>query len=148
MSMCPEGSSLKLRHRLMDASPSDPVLRFICLHPPWSPTRGGSPPVIWHASGTALTSEVALRYSITGSRYDPPVYPRLDKSGEERGRRKKKRARKDEGGRFRKRRGESRSFLFRDADQECKTRIRKNALRTGRRQAVERATSKRGYHTG
>ncbi|GFS78426.1 hypothetical protein TNCV_3146891 [Trichonephila clavipes] len=55
---------------------------------------------------------------------------------------------KTRAGRFRKRRGESRSFLVRDADQESKTRIRKNALRTGPRQAVERATSKRGNHTG
>ncbi|GFV44321.1 hypothetical protein TNCV_4129891 [Trichonephila clavipes] len=39
-------------------------------------------------------------------------------------------------------------FLFRDADQESKTRIRKNAFRTEPRQAVERATSKRGYQTG
>ncbi|GFS54470.1 hypothetical protein TNCV_1742481 [Trichonephila clavipes] len=43
---------------------------------------------------------------------------------------------------------ENPGVLFRDADQESKTRIRKNALRIGRRQAVERATSKRGYHTG
>ncbi|GFX31862.1 retrovirus-related Pol polyprotein from transposon 297 [Trichonephila clavipes] len=42
-------------------------------------------------------------------------------------------------GRFRKRRGESQSFLFRDADQESKTRMRNNALRTGPRQAVEQA---------
>ncbi|GFX37299.1 hypothetical protein TNCV_76431 [Trichonephila clavipes] len=55
---------------------------------------------------------------------------------------------KTRAGRFKKRRGESRSFLFRDADQGSKTRIRKNALRTRRRQAVERATSKRGYHSG
>ncbi|GFT01505.1 hypothetical protein TNCV_270111 [Trichonephila clavipes] len=41
-------------------------------------------------------------------------------------------------GRFRKRRGESQSFLFRDADQESKTRMRNNALRTGPRQAVDR----------
>ncbi|GFW22815.1 hypothetical protein TNCV_2380301 [Trichonephila clavipes] len=38
--------------------------------------------------------------------------------------------------------------LFRDADQESKTRMRNNALRTGPSQAVERAVSKRGYHTG
>ncbi|GFY07299.1 hypothetical protein TNCV_5084861 [Trichonephila clavipes] len=37
----------------------------------------------------------------------------------------------------RKRRGESQSFLFGDADQESETRMSKNALRTGRRQAVE-----------
>ncbi|GFU02235.1 retrovirus-related Pol polyprotein from transposon 412 [Trichonephila clavipes] len=40
-------------------------------------------------------------------------------------------------GRFRKRRGESQSFWFRDADQESKTRMRNNALRTGPRQAVD-----------
>ncbi|GFW92663.1 hypothetical protein TNCV_519791 [Trichonephila clavipes] len=43
---------------------------------------------------------------------------------------------------------ENPAVLFRDADQGSKTRIRKNALRTGSRQAVGRATSKRGYHTG
>ncbi|GFW85582.1 amiloride-sensitive cation channel 5 [Trichonephila clavipes] len=37
----------------------------------------------------------------------------------------------------RKRRGESHSFLFGDADQESETRMSKNALRTGRRQAVD-----------
>ncbi|GFX93073.1 uncharacterized protein TNCV_140171 [Trichonephila clavipes] len=44
--------------------------------------------------------------------------------------------------------GENPEVLFRDADNASKTRVRKNALRTGPRQAVERATSKRGYHTG
>ncbi|GFW97039.1 hypothetical protein TNCV_4802521 [Trichonephila clavipes] len=44
--------------------------------------------------------------------------------------------------------GENPEVLFHDADQASKTRIRENALRTGPRQAVERATSKRGYHTG
>ncbi|GFW82060.1 retrovirus-related Pol polyprotein from transposon 297 [Trichonephila clavipes] len=39
--------------------------------------------------------------------------------------------------RLRKRRGESQSFLLCDADQESETRMSKNALRTGRRQAVE-----------
>ncbi|GFX16312.1 uncharacterized protein TNCV_4705641 [Trichonephila clavipes] len=37
----------------------------------------------------------------------------------------------------RKRRGESQSFLLGDADEESETRMSKNALRTGRRQAVE-----------
>ncbi|GFY12199.1 hypothetical protein TNCV_4934881 [Trichonephila clavipes] len=48
-----------------------------------------------------------------------------------------KRARKRQGLVFRKRRGESQSFLLGDADQESETRMSKNALRTGRRQAVE-----------
>ncbi|GFX61517.1 hypothetical protein TNCV_1031061 [Trichonephila clavipes] len=39
--------------------------------------------------------------------------------------------------RLRKRRGESQSFLLGDAVQESETRMSKNALRTGRRQAVE-----------
>ncbi|GFX59053.1 hypothetical protein TNCV_3814871 [Trichonephila clavipes] len=68
----------------------------------------------------------------------------VGKTGRE-GRRKEKRTRKrgkrarkkTRAGRFRKRRGESQSFLFRDADQESKTRMRNNALRTGPRQAVE-----------
>ncbi|GFW92937.1 hypothetical protein TNCV_3495701 [Trichonephila clavipes] len=62
-----------------------------------------------------------------------------------RGRKKKEREREKKekssentrAGLFRKRRGESQSFLIRDADQESKTRMRNNALRTGPRQAVE-----------
>ncbi|GFW97042.1 hypothetical protein TNCV_4802542 [Trichonephila clavipes] len=77
--------------------------------------------------------------------YGPMGSNELRKENE---RKKKKELEKTRAGRFRKRRGESRSFLFHDADQASKTRIRKNALRTGPRQAVERATSKRGYHTG
>ncbi|GFU46134.1 retrovirus-related Pol polyprotein from transposon 17.6 [Trichonephila clavipes] len=42
---------------------------------------------------------------------------------------------------------ENPGVLVRDANQESEMRIRKNALRTGPREAVERATSKRGYHT-
>ncbi|GFT42778.1 hypothetical protein TNCV_3375551 [Trichonephila clavipes] len=38
--------------------------------------------------------------------------------------------------------------LVRDADQETLNENKKNALRTVPRQAVERATSKWGYHTG
>ncbi|GFX93754.1 hypothetical protein TNCV_1589301 [Trichonephila clavipes] len=61
------------------------------------------------------------------------------KKRKEEGEREKERKEleKTRAGRFRKRRGESQSFLFRDADQESKTRMRKNALRTGPRQAVE-----------
>ncbi|GFV69227.1 hypothetical protein TNCV_3861501 [Trichonephila clavipes] len=51
--------------------------------------------------------------------------------------RRKKSSEKSRAGRFRKRRGESQSFLFGDVDQESETRMSKNALRTGRRQAVE-----------
>ncbi|GFT36529.1 retrovirus-related Pol polyprotein from transposon 297 [Trichonephila clavipes] len=66
----------------------------------------------------------------------------LEKPGE---RKKKKRTRKrrkkssekTRAIRFRKRRGESQSFLLGDADQESETRMSKNALRTGQRQAVE-----------
>ncbi|GFT65463.1 hypothetical protein TNCV_2324741 [Trichonephila clavipes] len=66
---------------------------------------------------------------------------RLEKPGERKKKqkeneKKKKELEKTRAGRFRKRRGESQSFLFRDADQESKTRMR-NALRTGPRQAVE-----------
>ncbi|GFV41527.1 uncharacterized protein TNCV_3626791 [Trichonephila clavipes] len=50
---------------------------------------------------------------------------------------KEKNSEKTRAGRFRKRREESQSFLFGDADQESETRMRKNALRTRRRQAVE-----------
>ncbi|GFU67095.1 hypothetical protein TNCV_4969441 [Trichonephila clavipes] len=77
---------------------------------------------------------------------------RLEKPGEE-GKRKENEKKKK---RSSKRRGlvvlgsgeENPEVWFRDADQRSKTRIRKNALRTGSRQAVGRATSKRGYHTG
>ncbi|GFW50486.1 hypothetical protein TNCV_2887891 [Trichonephila clavipes] len=67
----------------------------------------------------------------------------LEKPGERRKKkertrkRRKKSSEKTRAGRFRKRRGESQSFLIRDADQESKTRMRNNALRTGRRQAVD-----------
>ncbi|GFT51614.1 hypothetical protein TNCV_4753361 [Trichonephila clavipes] len=57
---------------------------------------------------------------------------RREREKEEKRARKKTRA-----GRFRKRRGESQSVLLGDADQESETRMSKNALRTGRRQAVE-----------
>ncbi|GFX97256.1 retrovirus-related Pol polyprotein from transposon 17.6 [Trichonephila clavipes] len=60
---------------------------------------------------------------------------RVRRKKEERTR--KRELKKTRAGRFRKRRGESQSFLFRDADQESKTRMRNNALRTGPKQAVE-----------
>ncbi|GFW84672.1 retrovirus-related Pol polyprotein from transposon 297 [Trichonephila clavipes] len=68
---------------------------------------------------------------------------RLEKPGERRKKkertrkRSKKSSEKTRAGRFRKRRGESQSFLLGDADQESEARMSKNALRTGRRQAVE-----------
>ncbi|GFT43741.1 uncharacterized protein TNCV_53721 [Trichonephila clavipes] len=55
----------------------------------------------------------------------------------EKEKRRKKSSEKTRAGRFRKRRGESQRFLLGDADQESETRMSKNALRTGRRQAVE-----------
>ncbi|GFS51380.1 hypothetical protein TNCV_548661 [Trichonephila clavipes] len=67
----------------------------------------------------------------------------LEKPGEEEKKkertrkRRKKSSEKTRAGRFRKRRGESQSFLLGDADQESEARMSKNALRTGRRQAVE-----------
>ncbi|GFT20943.1 hypothetical protein TNCV_3130951 [Trichonephila clavipes] len=51
--------------------------------------------------------------------------------------RRKKSSEKRRADRWRKRRGEFQSFLLGDADQESETRMSKNALRTGRRQAVE-----------
>ncbi|GFX63694.1 hypothetical protein TNCV_2183231 [Trichonephila clavipes] len=75
--------------------------------------------------------------------YTMANYPqrRLEKPAEEKkeGEREKeeKELEKTRADRFRKRRGESQSFLFRDADQESKTRMRNNALRTGPRQAEE-----------
>ncbi|GFT98566.1 uncharacterized protein TNCV_2442011 [Trichonephila clavipes] len=65
---------------------------------------------------------------------------------------KTRRAGKTEGNRSKKTRAgclwEDPRVLDRDADDESWTRIRENALRTVRRQAVEKATSKRAYHTG
>ncbi|GFU88443.1 hypothetical protein TNCV_3353831 [Trichonephila clavipes] len=55
----------------------------------------------------------------------------------EKEKKKEKELGKTRAGRFRKRRGESQSFLLGDADQKSETRMSKNALRTGRRQAVE-----------
>ncbi|GFV81610.1 hypothetical protein TNCV_1702671 [Trichonephila clavipes] len=57
------------------------------------------------------------------------------KTGEKKG--EKRELKKTRAGRFRKRRGESQSFLFCDADQESKTQMRNNALRTEPRQVVE-----------
>ncbi|GFY06172.1 hypothetical protein TNCV_3108511 [Trichonephila clavipes] len=65
----------------------------------------------------------------------------LEKPGE----RRRKREREKEGKRARKRQGlvvlgsgeENPTVLLGDADQESETRMSKNALRTGRRQAVE-----------
>ncbi|GFW24775.1 hypothetical protein TNCV_1960421 [Trichonephila clavipes] len=63
--------------------------------------------------------------------------PQRRKGEKERENEKKKSSEKTRAGRFRKRRGESQSFLLGDADQESEARMSKNALRTGRRQAVE-----------
>ncbi|GFV10456.1 hypothetical protein TNCV_1951071 [Trichonephila clavipes] len=73
---------------------------------------------------------------------------RKNRGGDPKGEVEEKSSEKTRAGRLRKRRGESQSFLIRVAVQESKTRMRNNALRTGPRQAVERAVSKRGYHTG
>ncbi|GFU58161.1 hypothetical protein TNCV_696731 [Trichonephila clavipes] len=63
-----------------------------------------------------------------------------DSSGDEKTRkeRSRKSSEKTRADRLRKRRGESQSFLLGDADQESETRMSKNALRTGRRQAVDK----------
>ncbi|GFX24207.1 hypothetical protein TNCV_3869691 [Trichonephila clavipes] len=63
---------------------------------------------------------------------------RLDRRKKREREKEEKRAGKREGlVVLRKRRGESQSFLLGDADQESETEWSKNALRTGRRQAVE-----------
>ncbi|GFU73424.1 hypothetical protein TNCV_3052081 [Trichonephila clavipes] len=59
------------------------------------------------------------------------------RGGDPKGEVEEKSSEKTRAGRLRKRRGESQSFLLGDADQESETRMSKNALRTGRRQAVE-----------
>ncbi|GFT41512.1 hypothetical protein TNCV_3942701 [Trichonephila clavipes] len=70
------------------------------------------------------------------------------RGGDPKGEVEEKSSKKTRAGRLRKWRGESQCFFIRVAVQESKTRMRNNALRTGPRQAVERAVSKRGYHTG
>ncbi|GFX28743.1 hypothetical protein TNCV_4249821 [Trichonephila clavipes] len=65
------------------------------------------------------------------------------KGGDPKEKVEEKSSEKTRAGRLRKRRGESQSFLIRVDVQESKTRMRKKALRTGPRQAVERAVSKR-----
>ncbi|GFW82059.1 uncharacterized protein TNCV_771881 [Trichonephila clavipes] len=62
---------------------------------------------------------------------------RKKRGGDPKGEVGEKSSEKRRADRLRKRRGESQSFLLGDADQESETRMSKNALRTGRRQAVE-----------
>ncbi|GFX24725.1 RNA-directed DNA polymerase from mobile element jockey [Trichonephila clavipes] len=62
---------------------------------------------------------------------------RGDRRKKKRTSKRRKKSWKKRTDRLRKRRGESQSFLLGDADQESETRMSKNALRTGRRQAVE-----------
>ncbi|GFX07050.1 hypothetical protein TNCV_1556531 [Trichonephila clavipes] len=103
-------------------------------------------------SGKSTVEEIASEAADCGLTYAMDNCPQrqLEKPGEAKeGERKK-------GEKSSKRRGlvvlgsgeDNPGVLFRDADQESKTRIRKNALRTVPRQAVERATAKRGYRTG
>ncbi|GFW67402.1 hypothetical protein TNCV_3390731 [Trichonephila clavipes] len=73
---------------------------------------------------------------------------RQKRGGDPKGEVEEKSSEKTRADRLRKRRGESQSFLLGDADQESETEMSKNALWTGRRQAVERATPKRVLHTG
>ncbi|GFW98989.1 hypothetical protein TNCV_1782081 [Trichonephila clavipes] len=71
----------------------------------------------------------------TERREDPKKEKR---GGDPKGEVEEKSSEKTRADRLRKRRGESQSFfLLGDADQESETRMSKNALRTGRRQAVE-----------
>ncbi|GFT60714.1 PC4 domain-containing protein [Trichonephila clavipes] len=68
---------------------------------------------------------------------------RLEKEkrgGDLKGEVEEKSSEKTRADRLRKRRGESQSFLLGDADQESEARMSKNALRTGRRQAVDEDT--------
>ncbi|GFS47640.1 hypothetical protein TNCV_1973281 [Trichonephila clavipes] len=59
------------------------------------------------------------------------------RGGDPKGEVEEKSSEKTRADHLRKRREESQSFLLGDADQESETRMSKNALRTGRRQAVE-----------
>ncbi|GFX89444.1 hypothetical protein TNCV_4774751 [Trichonephila clavipes] len=97
-----------------------------------------------HRIGSRSRSPSDLKIKAIADFPQPTTKTQAGKTGrkkkEEKGRRTRKRKKeleKTRAGRFRKRRGESQSFLFRYADQESKTRMRKNALRTGPRQAVE-----------
>ncbi|GFT76844.1 hypothetical protein TNCV_3200181 [Trichonephila clavipes] len=76
-------------------------------------------------------------YAPIGRRRRRREDPERRKKGDPKGEVEEKSSEKTRAGRLRKRRGESQSVLFRDADQESKTRMRNNALRTGPRQVVE-----------
>ncbi|GFX89818.1 hypothetical protein TNCV_2246181 [Trichonephila clavipes] len=68
---------------------------------------------------------------------DEGTRKRKKRGGDRKGEVGEKSSEKRRADRLRKRRGESQSFLLVDADQKSETRMSKNALRTGRRQAVE-----------
>ncbi|GFX89815.1 hypothetical protein TNCV_2246151 [Trichonephila clavipes] len=68
---------------------------------------------------------------------DEGTRKRKKRGGDRKGEVGEKSSEKRRADRLRKRRGESQSFLLGDADQESETRMSKNALRTGQRQAVE-----------
>ncbi|GFV92886.1 hypothetical protein TNCV_1692791 [Trichonephila clavipes] len=100
---------------------------------------------IRRSEGRVVNTPLVFKRGLFQETGDPKKKKR---GGDPKGEVEEKSSEKTRAGRLRKRRGESQSFFIRVAVQESKTRMRNNALRTGPRQAVERAVSKRGYHTG
>ncbi|GFX05771.1 hypothetical protein TNCV_5089611 [Trichonephila clavipes] len=91
-----------------------------------------------HAAGDRISTErVKTSEILLSETHLVGKTGREEKKKERTRKRRKKSSEKTRAGRFRKRRGESQSFLLGDADEESETRMSKNALRTGRRQAVE-----------
>ncbi|GFU48968.1 hypothetical protein TNCV_523301 [Trichonephila clavipes] len=106
----------------------------------------------WRRANTRKRDDIRVgqtnKSSVKKRRRREETRKRKKRGGDPKGEVEEKSSEKTRAGRLRKRRGESQSFLIRVAVQESKTRMRNNALRTGPRQAVETAVSKRGYHTG
>ncbi|GFX26775.1 hypothetical protein TNCV_1839481 [Trichonephila clavipes] len=76
-------------------------------------------------------------FSVTTHQHIDPDWRRGDRRKKGEREKEEKRARKREGLIVGGRGEENPRVLLGDADQESETRMRKNALRTGRRQAVE-----------
>ncbi|GFS85016.1 hypothetical protein TNCV_1306211 [Trichonephila clavipes] len=92
---------------------------------------------MWTRSYGALGQTARVCFGVLCANRKKEEETRRPEKKERRRKRREKSSEKRRSDRWRKRRGESQSFLLGDADQESETRMRKNALRTGRRQAVE-----------
>ncbi|GFS72058.1 hypothetical protein TNCV_4213411, partial [Trichonephila clavipes] len=143
---------VRLDQQLSDHSNVDEIAsgqRTVALHTQWRIVLKGGKMTTVGRRGSAVGACVGhlLVCEETGLE-KPGEKKRRKRKKEEENEKKRKRARKRRGLVVLGSREENPRVLFGDADQESETRMRKNALRTARRQAVEWATSKRGYHTG